>query len=87
MISDQAIAVLRAMRGSLCGTPETGMSFSIDPGWNGPVPCEIAQELHDAGLIEIDEEAPITVPFTFRISPAGRAFLASVRSSVFTAER
>lgn len=70
-----AIAVLRAMRGCLLGCLDGGAPFAIDPGWSGPVPGEIAQELHDAGLIEIDEDAPIGIPFTFRISAAGRAFL------------
>ena len=76
MISGQAIAVLRAMRGSLWGRLEGNAAFSIDPGWSGPVEREIAQELHDAGLIEIDEDAAIGAPFAFRISRAGRSFLA-----------
>lgn len=75
-VSGQAIAVLRAMRGNLWGCLEDDAPFAIDPGWSGIVPGEIAQELHDAGLIEIDEDAPIGIPFAFRISTAGRLFLA-----------
>jgi hypothetical protein len=77
MLSDQAEGVLRAMRGSLLGCLERDEPFSIDPGWTGPVPREIAEELHAAGFIEIDEAAPIQIPFVFRISAAGRAYLAS----------
>ena len=76
IVSDQAEAVLRAMRGALLGCLEGDSPFSIDPGWTGPVPWEIAAELHNAGLIEIDEAAPIREPYVFRISTAGRAYLA-----------
>ena len=64
------------MRGSLSGRLEGDEPFSIDPGWTGPVPKAIAEELHNAGLIEVDEDAPVEVPLVFRISPAGRAWLA-----------
>jgi len=76
IVSDQANEVLRAMRGALLGCLERDDPFSIDPGWTGPVPREIAKELHNAGLIEIDEAAPIREPYVFRISTAGRAYLA-----------
>ncbi len=76
IVSDQAKAVLRAMRGALLGCLESESPFSIDPGWSGPVPREIAEELHNAGLIEIDEAAPICEPYVFRISESGRAYLA-----------
>ena len=76
IVSDQAEAVLRAMRGALLGCLERDDPFSIDPGWTGPVPREIAEELHQAGFIEIDEAAPIREPYVFRISTAGRQYLA-----------
>lgn len=77
-ISAEAIAVLRAMRGSLIGRLEGDAPFTIDPGWTDPVPRTIAEELHDAGLIEIDEDEPVDIPLVFRISAAGRAYLATM---------
>ena len=81
MLSVQAYALLRAMRGALLGCLEGNESFVIDPGWTGPVPHEIARELHDAGFIEIDEEAPIRPPYAFRLSEAGRRYLAGSTAS------
>jgi hypothetical protein len=77
-ISAQAISVLRAMRGRLHGCLEQDAPFSLDPGWNGLVPRHVAVELHDAGLIEIDETAQIGDPYVFRISAAGLAYLDSI---------
>lgn len=78
MLSRDAEAVLRAMRGALLGCLDDDDPFVIDAGWSGPVPREIAEELHSAGFIEIDESAPIEPPYMFRISEAGRTYLASV---------
>jgi hypothetical protein len=66
------------MRGRLFGCLERDAPFSLDPGWNDPVPQRVAEELHDAGLIEIDESAPIGAPYSFRISAAGLAYLESI---------
>jgi len=77
-MSGQAVAVLRAMRGRLFGRLELDAPFSLDPGWSEPVPQNVAKELHNAGLIEIDETAPIGDRYAFRISEAGRAHLDSI---------
>jgi hypothetical protein len=74
-LSGQAISVLRAMSGRLYGRLERDAPFLLDAGWSGPVPGEVAEELHDAGLIEIDETAPIIDAYTFRISEAGMDYL------------
>jgi hypothetical protein len=76
--TDQAIAVLHAMSGRLYGRLEREGAFRLEYQWSGPVPCEVAEQLHDAGLIEIDETAPIDDAFAFRISAAGLAFLNSI---------
>ena len=78
-ISEQAVAVLRAMRGRLSGRLEGDVPLQLDPGWNDPVPCQVAQELHETGFIEIDESAPIGDTYVFRISEAGMAYLDSNR--------
>jgi hypothetical protein len=77
-IGEQANAVLRAMRGRLFGCLERDGPFSLDPCWSDPVPYQVAEELHNAGLIEIDETAPIGAPYAFRISAAGLAYLDSI---------
>jgi len=77
-IDAQAIAVLRSMRGRLYGRLERDAPFSLDPVWSGPVPIHVAEELHNAGLIEIDETAPIGESYAFRITAAGLAYLVSI---------
>ena len=77
ILSAEAETLLRAMRGSLRGSLEGDEPFCMDPGWTGPVRRETAEELHGAGFIEIDEDAPLQIPYAFRISTAGRAYLAS----------
>jgi hypothetical protein len=79
VISAQATAVLRSMRGRLCGCLEQDAPFSFDPVWSGPVLRNVAEELHNAGLVEIDETAPIGEPYVFRISAAGLAYLDSTQ--------
>lgn len=76
-LSGQAIALLRAMRGSLVGCLDGSDAFSIDPGWTGAVPRAVADELVEAGYVEIDEDAPPSIPHVFRISASGRAYLES----------
>ena len=76
-ISETAVAVLRAMRGRLIGRLDSAHAFLIDPGWSGPVPHLVATELHNAGLIEIDESVLINGTYAFRISEAGIASLES----------
>lgn len=80
-LSATALAVLRAMSGRLYGRLEKGGPFLLEPTWHGPVPLEAAEELHDAGLIEIDETAPLGDAFAFRVSEAGWAYLNSMPSS------
>ena len=77
-LTSKAVAVLRAMSGRLYGRLEREGSFRLASSWAGPVPCEVAEELHEAGLIEIDETAPIYDAFAFRISATGLAFLNSI---------
>ena len=84
-ISDQALAVLVAMRGRLFGRLDGNAPFGLEPGWSGPVPRTVANELHDAGLIEIDETAPISGTYVFRISSAGVAFLVAMPASAMSA--
>ena len=74
-ISAEAIAVLLAMRGRLFGRLEGTAPFVLDPGWSEPVQHHVARELHEAGLIEVDEMAPIGGTYAFRISRAGMAYL------------
>jgi hypothetical protein len=74
-ISEKAVRVLRAMRGRLFGRLEGDGPLLLEAGWSDPIPCQVAQELHEAGFIEIDETAPIGDTYVFRISEAGLAYL------------
>jgi hypothetical protein len=42
------------------------------------VALQVAEELFEAGLIEIDEAAPIGEVYCFQISPAGTAYVAAI---------
>ena len=48
-----------------------------DPDWKEAVPAAHAQELFEAGFIQIDEAAPIGPIYTFQVSKAGKEFLTS----------
>jgi hypothetical protein len=48
------------------------------------VELQLAEELFEAGLIEIDEAAPIGEVYCFQISQAGTAYVAAIGQSSFS---
>lgn len=83
-LSEESIRTLRVLKetgGRLHGRLDRDVPFlRSDPNNPGPdgrvtVPVSIAEELHNAGLIEIDEAAPIGDIYTFQVSFIGREYL------------
>jgi hypothetical protein len=85
-LNEESIRILQALQksgGRLHGRLDRDVPFQRtdpthpDPDWRSPVPVSVAEELHDAGLIEIDEAAPIRDIYTFQVSREGNEFLST----------
>jgi hypothetical protein len=86
ILSEEAMLTLQALNrsgGRLIGRLDRNAPFELtdptnpDANWRGSVDTSIAIELHSAGLIAIDESAPIGNVYCFEISREGKAFLES----------
>jgi hypothetical protein len=83
-VSKEAILVLRALNvgARLHGRLDQAVPFQLSPPDQGPgdgtVPASLAEELHNAGWIEIDESAPIADLYVFQISAAGKEHVESL---------
>ena len=91
-MSPQASQVLSALHqsgGRLHGRLDDAAPFMrsdpANPGRPVEVPLSIAEELFEAGLIQIDENAPIAEVYLFEVSHAGLEFLAALGSSEMSA--
>ena len=78
----RTLRALHQSGGRLHGRLDRDVPFVLTgPGNPNPdgsveVPVSIAEELHNAGLIEIDEAAPIEDIYVFQVSFLGRGYLA-----------
>lgn len=79
-MSEESIRILRALHqsdGRLHGRFDREVSF-LRTGGSDSVPFAIAEELFEAGLIEIDDAAPIRDIYTFQVSDKGKEFLTAI---------
>jgi hypothetical protein len=83
-LSEESMQILRALRqsdGRLHGRFDRDAPFlrtdptNPDPDWRERVPVAFAEELFEAGLIEIDDAAPIRDIYAFQVSNEGKEFL------------
>ena len=78
LLSEESLRTLRALRhpgGRLRGRLEQEVPFLLTGSPSVEVPVSIANELFEAGFIQIDEAAPIGDIYTFELSREGEEFL------------